>query len=100
MPGFDRTGPMGMGPMTGGARGFCDPYSRTSARTGSMPWLRGGRGRGRGYRNMYWATGLPGWMRSGQSRREGLPFPAPYSKEQEMDLLKEHAAFVRSELDA
>jgi hypothetical protein len=23
MPGFDGTGPMGMGPMTGGGRGFC-----------------------------------------------------------------------------
>jgi hypothetical protein len=27
MPGFDGTGPMGMGPMTGGCRGFCAmPY--------------------------------------------------------------------------
>lgn len=27
MPGFDGTGPMGMGPMTGGGRGFCGyPY--------------------------------------------------------------------------
>ena len=25
MPGFDRTGPMGMGPRTGGGRGFCQP---------------------------------------------------------------------------
>jgi len=25
MPGFDGTGPRGMGPMTGGARGFCNP---------------------------------------------------------------------------
>lgn len=23
MPGFDGTGPMGMGPMTGGGRGYC-----------------------------------------------------------------------------
>ena len=88
MPGFDKTGPMGMGPMTGGARGLCNPYRRPSARMGSMPWLGGGRGRGRGHRNMYWETGLPGWMRSEQFRREGLPFTAPYSKEQEMDLLK------------
>jgi hypothetical protein len=28
MPGFDGTGPGGMGPMTGGARGLCNPYSR------------------------------------------------------------------------
>jgi len=26
MPGLDRTGPAGMGPMTGGARGLCNPY--------------------------------------------------------------------------
>jgi hypothetical protein len=30
MPGFDGTGPRGLGPMTGGGRGFC---------TGFMPWL-------------------------------------------------------------
>jgi hypothetical protein len=27
MPGLDGTGPAGMGPMTGGARGWCNPYS-------------------------------------------------------------------------
>jgi len=27
MPGFDGTGPAGMGPMTGGGRGWCNPYS-------------------------------------------------------------------------
>ncbi len=27
MPGFDGTGPQGQGPMTGGARGWCNPYS-------------------------------------------------------------------------
>jgi hypothetical protein len=34
MPAGDGTGPMGMGPMTGGARGWCNPYSplRTGAR--------------------------------------------------------------------
>ena len=26
MPGFDGTGPNGMGPMTGGGRGFCNPW--------------------------------------------------------------------------
>jgi len=34
MPGFDGTGPAGMGPMTGGARGWCNPYSAPYARTG------------------------------------------------------------------
>ena len=26
MPGFDGTGPRGMGPMTGGGRGLCSPF--------------------------------------------------------------------------
>jgi len=26
MPGFDGTGPAGRGPMTGGGRGWCNPY--------------------------------------------------------------------------
>ena len=26
MPAFDGTGPGGMGPMTGGGRGWCNPY--------------------------------------------------------------------------
>ena len=78
MPGFDGTGPMGQGPMTGGGRGFCamsyrayDPsgygvrapyhssYGRpfggliVGAGRGGLPW-GGGRGRvfggGRGFR--------------------------------------------------
>lgn len=78
MPGFDGTGPLGMGPMTGGGRGFCampnmgydsygygmrppySPFNRRSfygsafgAGRGDLPW-GGGRGRcfggGRGFR--------------------------------------------------
>ena len=63
MPGFDGTGPRGMGPMTGGGRGYCNPYaSAYGLRTGygfrpgygasfGRPfWGGGGFGRGRGYR--------------------------------------------------
>jgi hypothetical protein len=47
---MDGTGPDGLGPMTGGGRGWCA--------TGS------GRGRGgRGRRHEYYATGLSGWER-------------------------------------
>ncbi len=46
MPGFDGTGPRGMGPMTGGGRGFCSPWGRgTGARGYGIP-----RGPGYGYR--------------------------------------------------
>ena len=43
MPGFDGTGPMGAGPMTGGGRGFCNP-----AYAGYGQGYGGGFGYGRG----------------------------------------------------
>ena len=48
MPGGDRTGPEGRGPMTGRALGYCGGYNSPGFTKG-MP--RGGRGfgRGRGY---------------------------------------------------
>lgn len=87
MPGFDGTGPMGMGPMTGGARGLCNPYAQGYARRGSGPWPGWGRGRGRGFRHIYWATGLPGWMRSGPAGPWDSPLAAPYGREREIEFL-------------
>ena len=54
MPGFDRTGPRGMGSMTGGGRGLCNARGvGTSYRGFGMgfrgntpPWPYIGRGRG------------------------------------------------------
>ncbi len=43
MPGFDQSGPRGMGPMTGGGRGYCNPGA---AAWGGSPG--GGQGYGRG----------------------------------------------------
>ena len=45
MPGFDGTGPGGMGPMTGGGRGFCSPRGIGAGRRGyAFPrWPRYGR---------------------------------------------------------
>ena len=63
MPGFNGSGPMGAGPMTGGGRGYCNPaysgnerpmgYGRGMAygrgfRGGSAPGRGGSRGYGRG----------------------------------------------------
>jgi hypothetical protein len=36
MPGFDGTGPAGRGPMTGGGRGWCNPYN--AGYTGYQPY--------------------------------------------------------------
>ncbi|MFA6079214.1 MAG: DUF5320 domain-containing protein [Candidatus Omnitrophota bacterium] len=83
MPGFDGTGPGGMGPMTGGGRGFCvapvagmrpRPFGRRSF----------GRGCGRGWRNQFYTTDLP--------RRAGGA--------SEAEMLKEEAGFLKEELRA
>ena len=56
MPGRDGTGPTGMGPMSGGGRGFCAvPVSDN--RPGLLGRRCFGRGNGRGYGNAYFAPG-------------------------------------------
>jgi hypothetical protein len=72
MPGGDRTGPAGFGPMTGRGAGFCAGYPVPGFMNpawgrggGGWGWGRGGGGAG-GWRHRhgYYATGLPGWQRS------------------------------------
>ena len=101
MPGGDRTGPAGMGPMTGRAAGYCAGYPIP----GYMNPIKGrgfgygfGRG-GWGRRNWFHATGLTGWQRAeyGYPAAGGYGWGVPYvgasapygpTKEQEMDMLK------------
>ncbi len=123
MPGGDRTGPMGMGSMTGRAAGFCAGYDAPGY-ANALPgrgfgrgfrgrgWRGGGRGwggGGRGWRHMYYATGLPGWMRFGYSPGwaawqagpwdYGATAPGPMPRDQEMQMLKDHAEALKAELD-
>jgi hypothetical protein len=65
MPGMDGAGPAGMGPMTGGVRGLCDPYSALHG--GYVPYhrpyraYRGYSGRPRwGMGRGYWGRGAFG----------------------------------------
>jgi len=72
MPGFDGTGPRGIGPMTGGGRGFCTTPLRPAwpgyARRGRMPYP-------------YAAPwGIP--------YRGASPFSPEISREGELDYLK------------
>jgi len=109
MPGFNGIGPAGMGPMTGGGRGFCAvPLS------GARPlgFGRGFFGRGRGFfgrgggsgrRNWYYATGLPGWARAGYGMGGyGTFYEDPYASgmtsQQEADMLKEQAKAMQDEI--
>ena len=67
MPGGDRTGPVGQGPMTGRAEGFCTGSQTPGfANPGGIGYGRGlGSGRGRGFGRRYW-------------RRSRDYYPEPY----------------------
>ncbi len=99
MPRGDRTGPMGLGPMTGRAAGYCAGYSVPGFMN---PWggrFFGGWGRGRGYRNWYYATGLPGWARFGGGFW-GVPPVAPTpAPEAEAEFLRQQAQQLRQTLE-
>ena len=118
MPAGDGTGPMGMGPMTGRAAGFCAGYDAPGYANAVPGWGlgwgpgRGFRGRGwggggRGWRHWYYATGLPGWARFGYAPAWGMPpyaaYGAPYAptmtREQEIEMLKDQAKYFQDALD-
>ncbi len=118
MPRGDGTGPLGLGPMTGRAAGYCAGYpapgymnpipGRGWGGFGPGPgWGRGwfGRGGGRGWRHWYWATGLPGWARAayGWPAFGGSAYPYPYEPDlapkEEMDMLKSQAEFFKQQIE-
>jgi len=113
MPGGDRTGPLGMGPMTGRAAGYCAGYGVPGYMNpwpgrGFWGWGRGfwgrgrgfwgwGRGFGRGWRNWYYATGLTGWQRAALGW--GAPwYGAPPTPEDEREALRAEAQALEREL--
>ena len=102
MPRGDRTGPMGMGPMTGRAAGYCAGYGvpgYAKAAPGRSAGFGGGRGGGRGWRNCYFATGLPGWARSGFYPAWGVPPFREPTPEQEVDALEAEEQALKSALN-
>ena len=114
MPYGDRTGPMGMGPMTGRAAGYCAGFGMPGYANpvpgrgfgmgfGRGRGFRGGGfgGGGRGWRNMFYATGLPGWMRFG-GYAAPYGYPAPYQKpdpELERQALENQLQALQRELE-
>jgi hypothetical protein len=114
MPGGDRTGPAGAGPMTGRSAGYCAGYPVPGYMNpvgGRGFFGRGmGRGGGRGFRRWYYATGLPGWARTGFGYPAGgrvaqpyagypLPVAGPIAPEQEINVLKGQAESLQSALE-
>ncbi|NLG28189.1 MAG: DUF5320 domain-containing protein [Chloroflexi bacterium] len=115
MPGGDRTGPRGLGPMTGRGAGYCAGYKTPGY---ANPWGgrffgRGAFGGGRGHRHWFYATGQPRWARFGYGAAYpgwnmppagafwGAPPAAPaWTPEQEAAALKEQAEMLGGELEA
>lgn len=79
MPGFDGTGPRGMGPMTGGGRGFCNPYGSFYGMAPRYGFAWGGRGGGFG-RGMGRGRGIGRGMGYPYAYGPRLPYTpyAPY----------------------
>ncbi len=109
MPRGDGTGPMGLGPMTGRAAGYCAAYSipgyaNPMPGRGSFGFGRGwfGHSGGRGWRHWYWTTGLPGWARAayGYPAFGGgvYPYGPELGPKEEMDMLKSQAESLKEEL--
>lgn len=97
MPGGDRTGPAGMGPMTGRAAGYCAGYPVPGyMNPHGGRWGGGfGRGRGRGW-------GFPGadWMGATPYGWSPDPYAAPYSPDQERQALDGQVKYFESQLDS
>ncbi|MBN1395131.1 MAG: DUF5320 domain-containing protein [Pirellulales bacterium] len=120
MPGGDRTGPMGLGPMTGRGAGYCAGfafagYVNPVAGRGFWGWGRGnwgwgrggGWGRGRWLRWCYapgmvgWPTAAVGWPAAFGSW-SATPYISPFSamtRQQELDALKGQAKYFEDVLD-
>ena len=87
MPGFDGTGPRGMGPMTGGGRGFCSPWGWSSGP------VYGGYGGFRGNMFDYPYYGMRPQAFS------GARFYPQMTQQQEIDLLKNEAQGLKDQLE-
>jgi Family of unknown function (DUF5320) len=113
MPGGDGTGPLGLGPMTGRAAGYCVGFGFPGYATpfyGHGFW-GGGRGRagGRGRRHWLYAPGFAGWspfLMGGSAvappwpaASYGSPFVSAMTRQQEIDALKGQAEYVEDVLD-
>ena len=102
MPGGDGTGPMGMGPMTGRAMGYCAGYPMPGYMNPSPGRSWFGRGGGRGRRHRYYATGLPGGARTAYDYPafggRVFPYGPELTAKEEMDMLKDQAQALKQQM--
>jgi hypothetical protein len=115
MPRGDRTGPAGMGPLTGRSAGYCAGYPVPGFENSVFGrGYGGGRGQGRGrggggrgwrHRHWYYATGLTGWQRAAAAWPGGPPPPVeapagPFmTRDQALEAMKQQAKYYEKMLD-
>jgi len=88
MPGFDGTGPRGLGPITGGGRGFCVvPLSLGS------PTYKGD------YPPTYGVPGSTSYYGTRQGTAGAVPFASQMTRKQELDYLKNQAQALIGQLE-
>lgn len=96
MPAGDGTGPMGMGPKTGRAAGFCTGSNVTGDAKPGSQFRLGLRYRGgRGWRRGFGAAGGRGWMRRDANTVAGSA-PDP---QWEKRVLMDQAAALKAEIE-
>ncbi|WP_066633427.1 DUF5320 domain-containing protein [Desulfolucanica intricata] len=95
MPGFNGTGPRGIGPMTGRGRGYCMSYVEPGA--DFTPGLGWGGGRGRRY--CYNVSSVPRWAGWRQRFPVQAVYAPPSNNEQEMELYKEQIKNLEDALE-
>ncbi len=105
MPGGDRTGPAGMGPMTGRALGYCAGYSTPGYTRGpGMGWGRGrgrgywGRGRGRGWYGRGYGWGYTAYDPYYSPAAPVYNVPVPIGSADQLTVLKQEKDYMESEL--
>ena len=91
MPYGDGTGPLGYGPMTGRAAGYCAGYGAPGYINWNPGWGYGCWGRGRGLRR--WA-----WRPPVYAPYAAYPYAAA-TAEQELEWLKNQADAIKASLD-
>ena len=109
MPGGDRTGPAGHGPMTGRGAGTCAGYPapgfvNLGGRAGARGFGRGGGGGGWRHRHRYHAAGVPGWRHAWTTPPPYTapnvpPFAPMMAKEQELEALRNQAKYFEQMLE-
>lgn len=102
MPGFDRSGPMGAGPMTGGRRGLCGGSYGQPVTAGYAYGYGGGRGMGfrRGYGGFRPGRGYGYHGYGGYPAAPVLGPAYSMSSAEEMAMLRTEANAIKASLES